>query len=66
LLFLRFIPETGAYLMYGNGTFELKDAEVLALGPGSREEISKRASKDVATFLNEIHSYASSQCQEAQ
>jgi len=65
LLFLRFIPETGSYLMYGNGTFQLEAEEVLALGPGAREEISKqRRQKDVLGFLNEIRSYSDSQCLE--
>ena len=62
LLFLRFIPETDSYLLYGNGIFELEGQEVLALGPGSRDEMAKLGPKDGVTFLNEVRSYASSQC----
>lgn len=64
LLFLRFIPETDSYLMYGNGTFELAAQEVLALGAASRDEISKLGPPDVMSFLSDIRSYASSACHE--
>ena len=62
LLFLRFIPESDSYLMYGNGTFELAAQEVLALGPASRDEISKLGPPDVMTFLSEIRSYKKRLC----
>ena len=62
LLFLRFIPETDSYLMYGNGTFELAGQEVLALGPASQDEISKLGPPDLMTFLSEIRSYSKNPC----
>jgi hypothetical protein len=40
LLFLRFIPETGSYLMYGNGTFQIESGNLTALGPGAAREQS--------------------------
>jgi len=62
LLFLRYIPETDSNLMYGNGIFQLEGREVLALGPGSRDEVAKLGSRDEVTFVNEIRSYGNSQC----
>jgi len=62
LLFLRSIPSTGSYLMYGNGAFQLKDQKIFALGPGSREELLKRGSNDADSFVNELHAYATNGC----
>lgn len=63
LLFLRFIPATGAYLMYGNGTFQLNGQGILALGPAARAELKKNSNKDSAGFLNEIRAFANTDCQ---
>ncbi len=62
LLFLRFIPTTGSYLMYGNGTFQLEGDKVLALGPAARQELVNGGSKDVDDFLTGLRSFASSDC----
>lgn len=64
LLFLRFIPVTGSYLTYGNGTFQLKDQNILALGPGARDELSKHPQKNASTFLEELRSFAGAYCSE--
>ncbi len=58
LMFLRFIPSTGSYLMYGNGTFELSADKVLPLGQGSRDQLLKQGSSDPFTFLNSIRGFA--------
>jgi hypothetical protein len=62
LLFLRFIPATGSYLMYGNGTFQLEDQKILALSPDARQELLKDGAKDRAVFLSEIRTFAVSDC----
>jgi hypothetical protein len=63
LLFLRFIPATGAYLMYGNGTFQLEGQRVLALGPAARDELAKDSSNDSLGFLTQIRMFATTACQ---
>jgi len=63
LLFLRFIPATGAYLMYGNGTFQLDGQGILALGPAARAELEKNSTKDSAGFLSQIRVFANTDCQ---
>jgi len=63
LLFLRSVPSTDSYLMYGNGVFQLKDRKVFALGPGAREALVKRGSNEEDSFLNEIRAYATNGCQ---
>jgi hypothetical protein len=63
LLFLRFIPATSAYLMYGNGTFQVEGQRVLALGPASRDEVTRGGVEDSLTFLNQIRTYAGKDCQ---
>ena len=63
LLFLRFIPATGAYLMYGNGSFQLAAQRVLALGPASRDEVRRGGVEDSLAFLNQIRTYAGKDCQ---
>ena len=62
LLFVRFIPTTGSYLIYGNGTFEIRDNRVSALGPDSRRELKKRPTQDASIFLNELRSTTESDC----
>jgi len=62
LLFLRFIPATGAYLMYGNGTFQLDGQGILALGPAARAELGKNGTKDGAGFLSQIRVFANTDC----
>jgi len=63
LLFLRFIPATGAYLMYGNGTFELEGEKIIALGPEANNELAKDATNVSTTFMNRIRSFANAGCQ---
>jgi hypothetical protein len=62
LLFLRFIPETGAYLMYGNGAFQLDGRKVIALGAASREVLLNEGSKDSLSFVAQIQSFATRGC----
>jgi hypothetical protein len=62
LLFLRFIPATGAYLTYGNGTFQLEAQRVGALGPAARTEITKSGFSSPPTFLSQIRTFATSDC----
>ncbi|HKS29912.1 MAG TPA: hypothetical protein VJS44_18960 [Pyrinomonadaceae bacterium] len=47
LLFLRFIPDTGSYLAYANGSFELKKTSVIPLG-----SMSANISKEASSFLS--------------
>lgn len=63
LLFLRFIPPTGAYLMYGNGTFQLDGSRVSALGPAARGELLKNGANGPDDFVTLIRSFAVSGCQ---
>ena len=63
LLFLRFIPATGSYLMYGNGTFRVEAQRIIALGPGAREVLLNDGSKDASSFIGEIRAFATSDCQ---
>ena len=62
LLFLRFIPKTSSYLMYGNGSFELQGDEMLALGPDARQELKQRANQHSLIFLNELRSFDTGGC----
>lgn len=62
LLFLRFIPTTGSYLMYGNGTFQLEDQKILALSADARHELLKDRATDALSFLSEIRIFAMSDC----
>jgi len=63
LLFLRFIPATGAYLAYGNGTFQLEAQKVVALGPAARDEMIKSSISDPFAFLSQVCTFATSDCQ---
>jgi hypothetical protein len=63
LLFLRFIPATGSYLMYGNGTFQLDSQRILALGPAARDELTKSGVSDSPSFLGQIRTFANRGCQ---
>ncbi len=58
LLFLRFIPATGSYLAYGNGTFQLEAEKVLALGPAARDEMIKSGVSNPLSFLSQIRTFA--------
>lgn len=49
VLFLRFIPETGSYLAYANGSFELNGNEIIPLG-----KMPEHESRDATTFLSAI------------
>lgn len=49
LLFLRYIPETGSYLAYANGSFELNANEVIPSGRMPESE-----SRDAMAFLSAI------------
>jgi hypothetical protein len=62
LLFLRFIPKTSSYLMYGNGSFELQGDKMLALGPQARQELKQRATQDPLIFLNELRAFDTRDC----
>ena len=62
LLFLRFIPTTSSYVMYGNGTFELGAQRVQALGPGARDEIAKQGLTTSSAFLAHVRSFAAADC----
>jgi hypothetical protein len=62
LLFLRFIPATGAYLMYGNGTFEMDGQRVIALGPEARDELARENINASSAFLGKIRSFANVDC----
>jgi hypothetical protein len=50
LLFLRYIPTTGAYLAYANGSFQLDGNKVIALGKPPKDQ-----SESLTTFLAEAH-----------
>ncbi|HWS85550.1 MAG TPA: hypothetical protein VN282_01040 [Pyrinomonadaceae bacterium] len=63
LLFLRYLPETGAYLAYPNGSFELDGDKVVALGGTSREELLDRGAKNLPTLLGEVHAATAAGCQ---
>ena len=62
LVFLKFIRETDAYLMYGNGVFQLDGSKVIALGSASREVLLNEGSKDSFSFLAEIRSFVARDC----
>jgi hypothetical protein len=59
LFFLRFIPETGSYLAYGNGAFELRGDKVFALGDRPAAGLLRADSKDASPFLNEVRAFVS-------
>ena len=61
IMFLRFIPATGAYLMYGDGTFQISDQTITALGPTARNEMAKNLS-DPTSFRDQIRTFAKSNC----
>lgn len=64
LFFLRFIPSTGTYLAYGNGSFLLAGESVIALGNDSGlAELLDGGSKNTTVFLNEVRSYSTSNCE---
>ena len=62
LLFLRFIPVTGSYLMYGNGAFELKSESISALGSTARRELLKADQKESSSFIQQIRGFATTNC----
>lgn len=62
LLFLRFIPATGSYLMYGNGAFELNSQSLKALGAEARQELNKAEQTEPASFIQQIRSFAATDC----
>ena len=66
LLFLRFIPATGSYLAYGNGSFQLEGKKVIALGMAASKELLNDGSKDATTFLSETRSFAIRHCEQDQ
>jgi hypothetical protein len=63
LLFLRFLPATGAYLAYGNGSFEINGDQIMALGDGAREELLAGGSKSRTTFLSEVRTFTDNGCE---
>ncbi|HVG29010.1 MAG TPA: hypothetical protein VM864_04750 [Pyrinomonadaceae bacterium] len=60
LFFLKYVPETQSYLAYGNGTFELNDKKVAGLGDAP--ELRAFESKDPATLLGEVRTFAAAAC----
>lgn len=62
LLFLRFIPVTGSYLMYGNGAFELNSQTIKALGSAARQELFKTNQTEPSSFIKEIRAFAATDC----
>lgn len=63
LLFLRHLPETGAYLAYPNGSFELDGDQVIALGGTSREELLDKGAKNLPTLIGEVNVASAAGCQ---
>lgn len=57
LFFLRFIPETGSYLAYGNGAFELRGDKVFALEERPAAGLLRADAKDASPFLNEVRAF---------
>jgi len=53
LLFLRYIPETGAYLAYPYGSFELIQDQILPFG-----KMPEGSSTNKASFLNAVRATA--------
>jgi len=64
LFFLRFIPATGSYLAYGNGSFQLDGSNITALSEDAHRELLSNGTKDVPTFLGDIHIAAANGCQQ--
>lgn len=62
LLFLRFLPETGSYLAYPNGSFQLEGDKVISLGGTSRDELLDGGSKSQATFLGDVRAATAADC----
>jgi hypothetical protein len=62
LFFLKFIPDTGSYLAYGNGTFLLNDNEITSLGDATAQELLNGGTTDTATFLNQLRGFAALDC----
>lgn len=63
LLFLRFIPATGAYRAYGSGSFRLDDNKVHTLGGDSvSSELIGATQKDATAFLVDVRTLAVSDC----
>ncbi|MGH9940832.1 MAG: hypothetical protein ACRD9R_00545 [Pyrinomonadaceae bacterium] len=63
LLFLRLVPETGSYLAYGNGSFQLEENTVSPLGEGARQEIFHGELKESKTFMDEIRALTANGCE---
>jgi hypothetical protein len=59
LFFLRYLPATNSYLAYADGSFKLQENYVFPYGGRARKEISD----DAATFLNNVHEMAKSNCE---
>lgn len=57
ILFLRFIPDTGSYLAYANGSFELNDNTISPLG-----KLPDNISREATTFLNFTRVSAANDC----
>ncbi len=54
ILFLRFIPETGAYVAYANGSFEISNEKVIPLGRRLNDQPD-----DASAFLNRVRTILS-------
>ena len=62
LLFLRFVPTTRSYSMYGNGAFELNSQSIKPLAPATRHELLKANQTEPSSFLREIRAFAATDC----
>jgi hypothetical protein len=62
LLFLRFIPVTGSYLMYGNGAFELNSQSIKALGSAASQELLKADQTEPSSFIQQIRAFGATDC----
>lgn len=66
LFFLKFIPETGAYLAYGNGTFQLDENKITSLGDTATHELLNGGVVDTTTFLNRVRAFVDTDCGQKQ
>lgn len=57
ILFLRFIPDTGSYLAYANGSFELNSDTIIPLG-----KLPENISREARTFLSATRAATAKDC----
>jgi len=66
LFFLKFIPDTGSYLAYGNGSFQLDENKILSLGDTANQEMLNGGAIDTATFKEQVRAVAAVDCGQKQ